>query len=299
MTLFPFARRLLQTAALALLIAPVLNAPARAAGTDLTLTHFNPGNDAIFPVSSVLVAGKRDAILIDAQFGKSQAEKVVAMVRDSGKTLTTIYISHGDPDFYFGLDTVLAAFPGVRVVATEPTVRHIKETVDGKLAFWGPKLGADAPAKAVIPQVLAGNSLTLEGHQLEITGLDGAQPDRSYVWIPSLKAVVGGVVVFGNLHVWMADTQTPQSHKDWLATLQHIEALKPVTVIPGHYAPGAPLTLESVRYTQGYIRAFDAQTAKAADSAALIAAMKAQYPQAGGAASLELSAKVAKGEMKW
>lgn len=299
MTLFPFARRLLQTAALALLIAPVLNAPARAAGTDLTLTHFNPGNDAIFPVSSVLVAGKRDAILIDAQFGKSQAEKVVAMVRDSGKTLTTIYISHGDPDFYFGLDTVLAAFPGVRVVATEPTVRHIKETVDGKLAFWGPKLGADAPAKAVIPQVLAGNSLTLEGHQLEITGLDGAQPDRSYVWIPSLKAVVGGVVVFGNLHVWMADTQTPQSHKDWLATLQHIEALKPVTVIPGHYAPGAPLTLESVRYTQGYIRAFDAQTAKAADSAALVAAMKAQYPQAGGAASLELSAKVAKGEMKW
>ncbi|AYD64950.1 MBL fold metallo-hydrolase [Achromobacter sp. B7] len=299
MTLFPFARRLLQTAALALLIAPVLNAPARAAGTDLTLTHFNPGNDAIFPVSSVLVAGKRDAILIDAQFGKSQAEKVVAMVRDSGKTLTTIYISHGDPDFYFGLDTVLEAFPGVRVVATEPTVRHIKETVDGKLAFWGPKLGADAPAKAVIPQVLAGNSLTLEGHQLEITGLDGAQPDRSYVWIPSLKAVVGGVVVFGNLHVWMADTQTPQSHKDWLATLQHIEALKPVTVIPGHYAPGAPLTLESVRYTQGYIRAFDAQTAKAADSAALVAAMKAQYPQAGGAASLELSAKVAKGEMKW
>jgi len=276
-----------------------LLAPARAAGTDLTLTHFNPGNDAIFPVSSVLVAGKRDAILIDAQFGKSQAEKVVAMVRDSGKTLTTIYISHGDPDFYFGLDTVLAAFPGVRVVATEPTVRHIKETVDGKLAFWGPKLGADAPAKAVIPQVLAGNSLTLEGHQLEITGLDGAQPDRSYVWIPSLKAVVGGVVVFGNLHVWMADTQTPQSHKDWLATLQHIEALKPVTVIPGHYAPGAPLTLESVRYTQGYIRAFDAQTAKAADSAALVAAMKAQYPQAGGAASLELSAKVAKGEMKW
>ncbi len=250
-------------------------------------------------MSSVLVAGKRDAILIDAQFGKSQAEKVVAMVRDSGKTLTTIYISHGDPDFYFGLDTVLAAFPGVRVVATEPTVRHIKETVDGKLAFWGPKLGADAPAKAVIPQVLAGNSLTLEGHQLEITGLDGAQPDRSYVWIPSLKAVVGGVVVFGNLHVWMADTQTPQSHKDWLATLQHIEALKPVTVIPGHYAPGAPLTLESVRYTQGYIRAFDAQTAKAADSAALVAAMKAQYPQAGGAASLELSAKVAKGEMKW
>lgn len=294
MSVFSALRRLLQTAALAALIAPV-----HAAGTGLTLTHFNPGDDAIFQVSSVLVSGQRDAILIDAQFGKSQAAKVVDMVRASGKTLTTIYISHGDPDFYFGLETVLAAFPDARVVATEPTVRHIKETVEAKIAFWGPKLGADAPSRAVIPQVLQGRTLTLEGQTLEITGLDGPQPDRTFVWIPSLKAVVGGVVVFGNLHVWMADTQTPQSHQDWLATLARIEQLAPVTVIPGHYAPGAPLNLESVRYTQGYIRAFDTQAAKAADSAALIAAMKAQYPEAGAAASLDISAKVAKGEMKW
>ena len=120
MSVFSALRRLLQTAALAALIAPV-----HAAGTGLTLTHFNPGDDAIFQVSSVLVSGQRDAILIDAQFGKSQAAKVVDMVRASGKTLTTIYISHGDPDFYFGLDTVLAAFPDARVVATEPTVQHL------------------------------------------------------------------------------------------------------------------------------------------------------------------------------
>ena len=161
------------------------------------------------------------------------------------------------------------------MVASEPTVRHIKETVDGKLAYWGPKLGADAPARTVVPEVLAGNSLTLEGRKLEINGLDGAQPDRSFVWIPSLRTVAGGVVVFGNLHVWMADTQTPKSHQDWLATLARIEALKPKTVIPGHYAQGAPLTVESVRYTAGYIRAFDA-AAQAKDSAALIAAMKAK-----------------------
>lgn len=263
------------------------------------MTHYNPGAAAIFPVSSTLVTGEREAILIDAQFGKSQAAKVVDMIRASGKKLSTIYISHGDPDFYFGLDTVLAAFPDAKVVASEPTVRHIKETVDGKLAYWGPKLGADAPARTVVPEVLAGNSLTLEGRKLEINGLDGAQPDRSFVWIPSLRTVAGGVVVFGNLHVWMADTQTPKSHQDWLATLARIEALKPKTVIPGHYAQGAPLTVESVRYTAGYIRAFDAAAAQAKDSSALIAAMKAKYPQAGEPASLELSAKVAKGEMRW
>lgn len=288
-------RRLLAGAALVLLALPA----AQAAEQALHVTHYNPGTAAIFPVSSTLVTGEHEAILIDAQFGKSQAAKVVDMIRASGKKLSTIYISHGDPDFYFGLDTVLAAFPDAKVVASEPTVRHIKETVDGKLAYWGPKLGADAPARTVVPEVLAGNSLTLEGRKLEITGLDGPQPDRSFVWIPSLQTVAGGVVVFGNLHVWMADTQTPKSHQDWLATLARIEALKPKAVIPGHYAQGAPLTVESVRYTAGYIRAFDAAAAQAKDSAALIAAMKAKYPQAGEPASLELSAKVAKGEMKW
>lgn len=129
----------------------------------------------------MLVSGQREAILIDAQFGKSQAEQLVALVRASGKTLTTIYISHGDPDFYFGLDTVLAAFPQAKVVATAPTVRHIRDTVDAKLAFWGPEAGADAPRKAVIPQVLEGDTLTLEGETLRITGLDGPQPDRSFV----------------------------------------------------------------------------------------------------------------------
>jgi glyoxylase-like metal-dependent hydrolase (beta-lactamase superfamily II) len=97
----------------------------------------------------------------------------------------------------------------------------------------------------------------------------------------------------------MADTQTPKSHTDWLATLKKIEALKPRTVVPGHALPWALTPAQSVQFTAGYIRAFDLETAKAKDSAALIAAMKKRYPKLGGEGTLELGAKVAKGEMKW
>ncbi|WP_410210609.1 MBL fold metallo-hydrolase [Aquirhabdus sp.] len=275
-------------------------ATSYAMAAPLKLDIYNPGKDSIFPVSSVLVTGKTDAILVDAQFGKSQAEKVIEKIKASGKKLTTIYISHGDPDYYFGLDTIKAAYPDAKVFATPQTVAHIKETVAGKLAFWGPKLGADAPKQTIIPDVLQGDSLTLDGKKLNIIDLKGNQPERSVVWIPSLKAIVGGVVVDGpNIHVWMADTQTPKSHTDWLATLQTIKNLKPKTVVPGHYLPGAPLTLQSVDYTASYIKTFDEETAKAKDSAALINAMKKRYPQVDDVSSLELSAKVAKGEMKW
>jgi glyoxylase-like metal-dependent hydrolase (beta-lactamase superfamily II) len=269
------------------------------AAEPLQLDIYNPGHEAIFPVSSVIVSGEKDAVLVDAQFGKAQAEQVVERLRAGGKRLTTIYISHGDPDYYFGLDTLTQAFPQAKVVASAATVAHIRQTMDAKLAYWGPQMGADKPARLVVPAVLEGHRLTLEGQALDVVGLDGPQPDRSFVWIPSIKAVVGGVVVSEHIHVWMADTQSAKSHTDWLGTLERIEQLAPRTVVPGHYLGQSSRSLAAVRFTAGYIQAFDAETAKAKDAAALVAAMKKRYPDLADESSLELGAKVAKGEMKW
>ena len=293
------SRLLRHTLALAVTGLLALGSAAAHAADALKLDVYNPGKSAIFPVSSVLVSGERDAILVDAQFGQREAREVVEKIRASGKTLTTIYISHGDPDYYFGLETLHAAYPKARIVASAPTVRHIRETAQGKLAYWGPKLGDNAPHATLTPEVLKGHSLTLEGRKLDIIGLDGAQPDRSFVWIPSLKAVVGGVVVAGNIHVWVADTQSLKARQDWLATLARIEKLKPAIVVPGHYAAGAPQDIASVRFTRDYLKAFDYEAAKDADSAALVAAMQQRYPDLGDTGSLELSAKVIKGDMKW
>ncbi|QQP97596.1 MBL fold metallo-hydrolase [Lysobacter enzymogenes] len=274
-------------------------AQAQARQEALKLDVFNPGEAAIFAVSSVLVEGEKDAVLIDAQFSAEQARKLAERIKASGKRLTTIYISHGDPDYYFGLDTLQAAFPQARIVATPQTIAHIQATQDDKLKVWGPQLGENAPKRIVLPQPLQGDTLSLEGRELKIVGLDGPTPDRSFVWIPSIKAVVGGIPVLAGEHVWMADTQTPKSHQDWLATLERIKSLQPATVVPGHFAAGAPMDLRAVDFTAGYIRAFDEETARAKDSAGLIAAMKQRYPGLGGESSLELSAKVAKGEMQW
>ncbi|HDS1815740.1 TPA: MBL fold metallo-hydrolase [Pseudomonas putida] len=282
-----------------LLLACVALTGQALAAEPLQLDVYNPGHEAVFPVSSVIVSGAKDAILVDAQFGKAQAEQVVERLRAGGKRLTTIYISHGDPDYYFGLDTLTQAFPAAKVVASAATVAHIRQTMDAKLAYWGPQMGADKPARLVVPQVLEGHRLTLEGQALDVVGLDGPQPDRSFVWIPSIKAVVGGVVVSEHIHVWMADTQSAKSHADWLGTLTRIEQLAPRTVVPGHYLGQSSRSLTAVRFTADYIQAFDAEAAKANDAAALVVAMKKRYPDLADESSLELGAKVAKGEMKW
>lgn len=274
----------------------VAGAASAAASAPLTLEVFNPGEAAIFPVASVLVAGKHDAVLIDAQFSRAEAQKLVEKIHASGKKLTTVYISHSDPDFYFGLDVIKAAFPQAKIVATLATVAEIRRKMDAKVAYWSPILKDNAPKSIVIPEALTGKRIVLEGQSLDIAG---PTPARTYVWIPSIKAVVGGVVLFGNLHVWTADTPSLQSRQDWLKTLDGIAALQPVTVVPGHFKVGSPLTPDSIGFTRDYLVKFEAETAKAANSAALIEVMKQHYPSLGLDGALDTSAKVAKGEMKW
>ncbi|OQR85875.1 beta-lactamase [Achlya hypogyna] len=283
------------TALLALAAAAVASATTYCGDSTLTLTPYNPGTKGIFPVSSVLVSGAKEAILINAQFGKSQAQDVVNLVRASGKTLTTIYVSHGDPDYYFGLDTIHAAFPDASILATAPVIAHIKETVATKLTTWNPILGADAPNATIMPTLLTDKELKLEGHSLEIRG----PADRSFVWIPDVKAVVDGVLMVNNIHAFMADAQTPESRVEWLRALEEIQALKPTTIVPGHALPGAVADIDAPAFTAKYIRDFEAETPKAVNSTALIAAMKRLYPDAGSETSLDIGAKVAKGEMKW
>lgn len=286
---------------LTLAFAGIATASTYAAAADsLTMEVYNPGEKSVFPVSSEIISGKHEVALIDAQFQRNDAEELVKKIKATGKTLTTVYISHSDPDFYFGLDVIKTAFPQAKIIASPGTIKEINATKDGKMAYWGPILKDNAPKNVVVPQALQGDSFTIDGQKVEVKGLSGPTPERTYVWIPELKAVVGGVPVAGdNIHPWIADNQTVGSRAHWQQTLESIKALKPKVVVPGHFLPGAPQTLESVTFTQNYLTTLEAELPKAKDSAALIAAMKKHYPNLKDESSLELSAKVLKGEMKW
>lgn len=290
-----FLSKLVQASALSGMVA----LSANAVGAPLETTVFNPQDKSTFPVSSVLITGKTEAILVDAQFQRNDALSVVELIKKSGKKLTTIYISHGDPDFYFGLDVITASYPDAKVLASAQTQNYIKKSMEGKKAYWGPILKENAPQKLVVPDVLQGDTLLVDGEQVKVVGLDGHDPKHSFVWVPSSKTVLGGVVVFGNMHVFLADTQTPESRQNWYKTLNMIEQLKPVTVIPGHLLGDTPMTLQAVNFTHQYIQDFEAAAATSANSAELVAKMKKNYLTIGGDSILGLSAKVIMGEMKW
>jgi len=264
----------------------------------LTLQVYN-ADAGSFHANAVLVAGKSDAVLLDTGFTRADAMRIAAMVLDSKKVLKTIYISQADPDYYFGIDLLKQFFPDAKVVATAPTRKKLEATLTTKLQVWGPRLGANAPKGVPLPDVLPTPRIELEGHALEVRGLDDALPHRSYVWIPSIKAVAGGVNVFAGLHLWTADTQSAQERADWGRKLDAIAALQPAVVIPGHSLAGQKQDATQIAYSRAYLTRFESELLRAADSAALIEAMKRAYPEAGLGIALDIGAKVNKGEMKW
>ena len=123
-----------------------------------------------FLVNSTLVTGARDAVLIDAAFTLADARTIVERVRASGKNLTTVYVTHGHPDHYFGLTVIKEAFPKARLVALPATVAAIQGTWKSKVDQWKPVYKDAITSTPVLPTAIEGSAIMLEGQRLEIVG---------------------------------------------------------------------------------------------------------------------------------
>ncbi|MGD1210227.1 MAG: MBL fold metallo-hydrolase [Candidatus Acidiferrales bacterium] len=245
-------------------------------------------------VNSTLVYGDKDAILIDAQFRLSDAHRLVAMILESKKNLTTVYVTHPHPDHYFGLVVMRQAFPNAKFVALPRVVEGIKASWQNRVNAWKPQYGDNIPSNPIVPDALDGNTLTLEGETLQIFGpLQGdSAGDNSFVWIPSLKAIVGGDTLFSGAHFVFAPMTAAQK-KDWAATVDQEAALKPEIVIPGHQIAGAPNDASVLDFMKKYMKDSDEAQASSETADEFKSKMKALYPNLGLDGLLNISAGAA------
>ncbi|GAA0666103.1 MBL fold metallo-hydrolase [Kitasatospora atroaurantiaca] len=254
--------------------------------------------DASLNKTAVLVTGPHEALLVDAGFTLSDGRRLVQGVKNSGKRLTTVFISHGDPDFYFGAEVVQDAFPDARFLAPPLVVDHIRDTYPAKREAWG-QLGDELSTRLVLPEPLDGDLIDFEGHRFELRGADFHLPDRHYLWEHRHRAVLGGVLLFQGLHVWTADTPTAAQRGAWIDLLDGMEALDPLFVAAGHRTADAPSDGTAIAYTREYLKYFETEIGKAPDAAGAQAELERLYPDAGLRLAVELGTKVAKGELEW
>lgn len=267
-------KRLLITAALMLPL-PAMAQDTAPAPLTVEVLRTSAGS---LNVNIALIKGQRDAVMVDAPFTLADAHRAVAMVLDSGKRLTHLYVTHDHPDHFFAMEVIRQTFPDVQIVAHRQVVDDIWKSLPFKVKRWGPMLGANGPASPTAPAPLAGDTILLEGHELRVIGpMQGDHHNATALWAPSIRALFAGDLVFHEMHLWLGEHDAAQV-AGWAQALDRLAALQPALVVPGHSAPGLPDTPAALGYSQRYLAAWQRLVPLAKDSADLRARVQAEFP---------------------
>jgi glyoxylase-like metal-dependent hydrolase (beta-lactamase superfamily II) len=241
-----------------------------------------PGTEQLMwsPISSTLISGKRDAVLIDTFITVEQAEILVDCVAASGKNLTTIYVTHGHGDHFFGIGALLDRFPNARAVATSDVVKLMRQQASPEFVanFWNAFFPRQIPDRRVIAEELKGNVIDLEGHDLVV--VDVGHTDTDYttcLHVPSAGLVVAGDAAYNDVHLYLAESNA-QTRREWIAALDKIESLKPRAVIAGHKRAGNDDSPKIIEETRQYIRDFDRVAGTTTNARGLYDKMLELYP---------------------
>jgi glyoxylase-like metal-dependent hydrolase (beta-lactamase superfamily II) len=256
----------------------------------LSIRVFTSQDDQ-FWTNSVMIEGVHEVMLVDAQLTKTNAQRVLQKIKETHKPLSLIYITHEHADHFLGLEVFREAYPRARILATPDVVARIHEVYQEKIDRWKRLLGSGATSHVVPIAQFDGNTITFESSHIELLKhIQGDTDENTMLWIPGQRILVAGDVVFNNMHVYTADTDT-HARRKWLNSLNTIRALQPSVVIPGHSKVGAPLDASTaIAFTETYLSVFEDELTKARDPAGLIEAMKERFPSAGLLLAIERGA---------
>jgi glyoxylase-like metal-dependent hydrolase (beta-lactamase superfamily II) len=210
-------------------------------------------------MAATLISGVRDAVLVDAFMTVSQATALADWVAARNKNLTTIYITHGHGDHWFGAGTLLDRFPNARAVATPSvvTVMHQNASREALEGSWKPAFPGQIPDRLVIADELEGHVIDLEGRDLVAVELGHTDTDSTTcLHAPSIGLVVAGDAAYNDVHLYLAES-TVQTRREWIAALDKIETLSPLAVVASHKRPENEDDPRIIEQTRQYIRDFD------------------------------------------
>src|SRR5277367_6373309 len=210
------------------------------------------------PVTSTLIYGDHDAVLVDPPFTYDQIEHVWEWIEQSGKTLTHVYATHGHGDHWFGTELLLQRFPGATAYATEGTIAMMhRQATTGRAQMWDVDFPGQIPPSPVVYHRIPADGFELEGQRLQAVEVGHTDTDDTTVLhVPSIGLVVAGDVVYNGVHQYLLES-AHGGIKAWLQALNTVAALDPRAVVAGHKNKDLPDDPKAINETRDYL--LDAQ----------------------------------------
>lgn len=214
------------------------------------------------PLTSTLIFGEEDAVLVDPPFTREQTEQVGDWVERSGRRLTHIYSTHGHGDHWFGTAELVKRFPGVTAYATRGTIEVMhQQATDGREQMWDKRFPGLIPDSPVLAQPIPADGFQLERNLIQAVEVGHTDTDEtSVLHVPSIGLIVAGDVAYNGVHQYILEGGNG-GLQEWLAAIDRVATLEPRTVVAGHKnkdLPDDPAILDRTRqYLLDAIRLLD------------------------------------------
>src|ERR1700733_3002889 len=231
------------------------------------------------PITSTLIFGEYDAVLVDAMGTVAEAEALANWIALHAVRSETIYRKHAHFDPFYGLSILLDRFPGARAIATPEAVKAMQMSFTPTVERLARRMfPGQVATKLVSPEPYEGDTFTLEGQELRIIKQGRTDsPDSTSLYVPAIGLVAAGDVVYNQCRMYVGDT-TPESRKNWIAGLDRLAAMNPSMVVDGHKKPGAPDSPSTIQDTKRYLEDFDRLQKTAKSDQELFDQMTELYP---------------------
>jgi len=235
------------------------------------------------PISSTLIYGSRDAVVVDSFITQEQARAQADWITGTGKNLTTIYATHGHGDHFFGASVLLERFPKARFMAAPSAVEVMKEQVSPEYVakFWESRFPNQLPKRLVVADELKTDVINCEREQLIVVPLKFTDTaGTTCLHVPSLDLIAAGDAAYNGVHPRLLESNQNQKREEWLAALDKMQSLKPRIVVAGHKNPkndddGSRV----IGHTRQYILDFQELAGKTTTAKELYDQMLARYPE--------------------
>jgi glyoxylase-like metal-dependent hydrolase (beta-lactamase superfamily II) len=236
-------------------------------------THTCLAPENSFYTAAHLLIAHNSAILVDAQFLRSQAQKVVALIKESSVTLESIFITHGHPDHYLGLEVISSAFPSAKILAIKEVADYIQQTGKDYINTWKPIFKNEIADAVIVPESIDRDYLELEGNRIAIIPMgSGESKNNAVLYIPSIQLLLSGDAIYNKVHLWLMEGNP----YGWIENLKQLKASNSIAnILPGH---GEPANTSIIDENINYLNAFIDATKKASTQEEALRTMETQFP---------------------
>src|SRR6185503_20049670 len=197
-------------AACSAVIGLLISCPSAFAGGKhgLSIKVFTSLDDQ-FWTNSVIIEVPHEVMLVDAQLTKTNAERVLREIKETKKPLSIIYITHEHADHFLGLEVFKEAYPRVRIIANSAVVDRINKVYQEKIDKWQKISGSSAISHVVAIEKFDGNLIKFESSKIEaLKNIRGDTDENTMLWIPGQGILIAGDVLFNDMHVYTAETDS-------------------------------------------------------------------------------------------